>query len=85
MDPIVSIDAIDKLAKQAAAQYTTVNDACPYPFGTHAATVFCKKFNEYLAEAHPKCAALSHDPYGESECPFSLPISSQIKSTEVPA
>lgn len=85
MDPIVSIEAIDKLAKQAATRYTNVNEACPYPFGTQAANVFCKKFNEYRAEAHPKCAALSHDPQGESECPFGLPISSQIKSTEVPA
>lgn len=43
-EPIVSIDAIKTQAREAAAKYTDVNDACPYPFGTAAGRVFKEEF-----------------------------------------
>lgn len=43
-DPIISIDRIEAQARQAAALYSDINDACPYPFGTEAARVFARAF-----------------------------------------
>ncbi len=43
-DPIVSIEQIKTEARAAAAIYTDINDACPYPFGTSAAKIFESEF-----------------------------------------
>ena len=43
-EPIVSIDRIKAQALAAARIYTTVNDACPYPFGTQAGKLFKEEF-----------------------------------------
>jgi hypothetical protein len=48
-EPAVSLDKakIDKIkteAREAAARYTNVNAACPYPFGTAEAAVFKEEF-----------------------------------------
>ena len=44
-EPIVSLDVIKTQAREAAAKYTQVNDACPYPFGTAAGQAFKEEFN----------------------------------------
>jgi hypothetical protein len=41
---IVSIDKLHREAQQAAQRYQSANEACPYPFGTEAANVFCAFF-----------------------------------------
>lgn len=43
-EPIVSIEKIKREAQAAALVYHDVNDACPYPFGTAAATEFKRAF-----------------------------------------
>jgi hypothetical protein len=43
-EPVVSIERIKAQAIAAARIYTTVNDACPYPFGTQAGKVFKEEF-----------------------------------------
>lgn len=43
-EPIVSIEKIQREAQAAALIYKNVNDACPYPFGTQAATEFKRAF-----------------------------------------
>lgn len=40
----MSIALIQEQAFKAAHQYTNVNDACPYPFGTEAGQVFKEHF-----------------------------------------
>lgn len=44
MEPIVSIERIKRLAQERAAQYSDVNDACPYPFFTGAGRLFKQFF-----------------------------------------
>lgn len=44
-EPIVSITQVKEQARQAAEQYSDVNDACPYPFYTQAGQMF-KQFFE---------------------------------------
>ena len=41
---IVAKEVIDKQATQAAKQGRSLNDACPYPFGTEAADHFTAVF-----------------------------------------
>lgn len=41
---IYSIDKIEREARTAALTYATVNEACPYPFGSIAAGVFKQAF-----------------------------------------
>jgi len=43
-EPIVSLEKIRREAQAAALIYRDVNDACPYPFGTAAATEFKSAF-----------------------------------------
>lgn len=43
-EPIVSIEKIEREAQAAALIYSDVNAACPYPFGTAAATEFKRAF-----------------------------------------
>lgn len=44
IEPIVSLDTIKTQAREAAAKYANVNDACPYPFGTAAGRAFKEEF-----------------------------------------
>lgn len=44
-EPIVSIDVVKTQAREAAATYSNVNDACPYPFGSAAGKAFKEEFN----------------------------------------
>ena len=44
IEPIVSIERIKSEAMAAARQYATVNEACPYPFGTEAGKRFKEEF-----------------------------------------
>lgn len=37
-------DRLRAEARQAAAKYTNINDACPYPWGTPAAIEFKREF-----------------------------------------
>lgn len=41
---IIPLDRIRREAIEAAARYSDVNAACPYPFGTDAAHAFCSEF-----------------------------------------
>ena len=41
---IIPLDRIRREAIEAAARFSTVNEACPYPFGTDAAHAFCSEF-----------------------------------------
>ena len=38
------IDKIKTEAREAAANFTSLNDACPYPFGTPEADAFKEEF-----------------------------------------
>ena len=53
-EPIISIERIQEQAFKAARQYTNVNDACPYPFGTEAGRVFKEHFVWALNESAQK-------------------------------
>lgn len=53
-EPIVSIDLINKQAQQAALKYSCINAACPYPFGTTAASLFKAAFNVARAQITKK-------------------------------
>jgi len=44
-EPIVSLDIIKTQAREAAAKFTDVNDACPYPFASAAGRAFKEEFN----------------------------------------
>lgn len=46
METIISISRIQREALAAAQQYSCVNAACPYPFGTDAAHMFKAFFNQ---------------------------------------
>lgn len=53
MNEIVSRDAIEVRARELAAVYDNLVDACPYPFGSPAALAFAEAFErerEALAE-----------------------------------
>ena len=41
---VISIARIQEEARAAAQRYTHMNDACPYPFETLAATLFRQEF-----------------------------------------
>jgi hypothetical protein len=43
-EPNVSLDYIKTQAREAAAKYSNVNDACPYPFQTAAGQTFKEEF-----------------------------------------
>ena len=43
-EPIVSIARIEQQAREAAATYDNVNDACPYSFYTEAGRLFKRTF-----------------------------------------
>lgn len=42
--PLSRSDRLRAEARQAAAKYTNINDACPYPWGTPAAIEFKREF-----------------------------------------
>lgn len=44
MTELISIERIRREAREAAQRYTSVNDACPYPFSTDAAHAFKAEF-----------------------------------------
>lgn len=62
---ITSLERIRLEARQAAAKYSTVLEACPYPFGTGAAIEFTREFQRARDEA---LDALMED-QGADECP----------------
>lgn len=41
---VTSLQRIQLEARQAAARYSDVNDACPYPWGSSAAIAFKREF-----------------------------------------
>lgn len=43
-EPIVSIARIEQQAREAAAKYNNINDACPYPFYSPAGRAFKAEF-----------------------------------------
>lgn len=56
MSEIVSRYAIEARARELAAVYDNLVDACPYPFGSPAALAFAEAFErerEILAEQEP--------------------------------
>lgn len=44
MSEIVSRDAVEARARELAAVYDNLVDACPYPFGSPAALAFAEAF-----------------------------------------
>ena len=56
-EPVVSLDKIRREAQAAALIYRNVNDACPYPFGTAAATEFKAAFLAARSGAADRSAA----------------------------
>lgn len=54
-EPIVPIARLQAEATAAARQYSNVNDACPYPFGSAAGQLFAGFFRAArAAQPHPK-------------------------------
>jgi hypothetical protein len=49
-EPIIPIDRIKQQAREAAARYENVNDACPYSFYTDAGRVFKSEFGKTRLE-----------------------------------
>lgn len=43
-EPIIPRDQVQREARDAAAHYSDVNDACPYPFDSEAGRVFRSEF-----------------------------------------
>lgn len=50
MSDIVSREAIERRAQELAQVYDNLVDACPYPFGSPAATAFAEAFDKARAE-----------------------------------
>lgn len=50
MGTIYSLEQIQSQAQRAALLYETVNDACPYPFGTPEANAFTAFFRQAKEE-----------------------------------
>ncbi len=48
-EPIVSRASLEAKARAAAKTYDNIFDACPYPFATQAAHVFCTEFTRERA------------------------------------
>jgi hypothetical protein len=44
-----TIDRIKREAREAAARYTDINAACPYPFASEEGRVFRDEFNAHRA------------------------------------
>ena len=60
---ITRLDRIKAEARQAAAKYSDINDACPYPWGSPAAIEFKREFaaaREALQDPPP--APINHHP-----------------------
>lgn len=55
-EPIISLERIQREAASAAAIYSDINDACPYPFFTDAGRAFKKAFIEERAKLAPALA-----------------------------
>lgn len=53
---ITRLDRIKAEARQAAAKYSDINDACPYPFRSPAAEVFKAEFNAARAATQAQAA-----------------------------
>lgn len=53
MEPIVPIESIKRMAEERAAQYSDVNDACPYPFFTGAGRLFKQFFLQARGKLKP--------------------------------
>ncbi|HBH37609.1 MAG TPA: hypothetical protein DDX06_04410 [Curvibacter sp.] len=61
---ITRLDRIRVEARQAAAKYSDINDACPYPWGSPAAIEFKREFaaaREAL-QAQPPASIPHHHP-----------------------
>jgi hypothetical protein len=54
-EPVISIMKIVLEAQAAAKRYASVNDACPYPFGSDAAHAFKAAFLGARKEYEAKC------------------------------
>lgn len=50
MEQVIPIDRIEREARAAAQQYSDVNAACPYPFGSDAGHAFAQYFKLARAE-----------------------------------
>ena len=50
MDPIISIEQIEREAQLAAQRFKHINEACPYPFHTEAGRIFKQHFEQARAE-----------------------------------
>lgn len=44
MEEVIPIERIKRMAEERAAQYSDVNDACPYPFFSGAGRLFKQFF-----------------------------------------
>jgi hypothetical protein len=44
MEPILPVERVKREAREAAAQFADVNDACPYPFHSDAGRLFREEF-----------------------------------------
>lgn len=51
MEQVIPLERIEREARAAALQYSNVNDACPYPFGSDAGHAFSQYFKLARAEA----------------------------------
>jgi hypothetical protein len=58
-EPVIPLARIQREAREAAQQYSDVNDACPYPFGTDAGHAFKA---EFLAARQSLTATLQTEP-----------------------
>lgn len=50
MEQIIPLERVEREARAAARRYSTLNDACPYPFGSDAGHAFSQFFKLARAE-----------------------------------
>lgn len=51
MEQVIPLERLEQEARAAALQYSDVNDACPYPFGSDAGHAFSQYFKLARAES----------------------------------
>lgn len=59
---ITSLERIKLEARQAAAKYSDVNDACPYPWGSGAAIAFKREFLAAREALQARQPSVAHHP-----------------------
>lgn len=68
MEQVIPLGRIEREARAAALQYSDVNDACPYPFGSDAGHAFSQYFKLARAEAQALQEVIDEDPDDSPFC-----------------